>query len=189
MYCVKHRFPLLWELEPGVAWFEIPKNGSFSVKEKYPKRILISGDAYSDQYSLDRDARCIVVLRDPVDRFLSMYRHYFMATGARFKAGARFMGRINLIGGDRLQSVIDNLHELSTAEEVHHFRPQCSFVDRVAHYRYQLIGMSGLSKLLGVDRLNTTDGASATISSDQVAQIKTIYRSDYEFFDEFNFSA
>ena len=68
-WCERYPFPRLYSLGDGQHWFEIPKNGSTSIKEHFPERKLIEGTPIT---------KPIVVIVDPVDRFVSLLNDYFV---------------------------------------------------------------------------------------------------------------
>ena len=124
IYCKEHKdFPILWKLSDGKLWFEIPKNGSSSIKQAHKNKTHITNFV---EYN---DTIPYVVLRDPIDRFLSLFKHYFLKEGRRFTRSVSFCKRfnkdVNLMNiQERLNFMINNLDKLTTDEEVHHFYQQ-----------------------------------------------------------------
>ena len=83
----------------------------------------------------------------------------------------------------RLDFLIDNLSELSTDEQVHHFYPQGYFIDAEIFNDFKFIKIEGLSKALNIPsqapahvRLAIAD---VQLSDEQERYIKTIYKDDY----------
>ena len=183
IYCKQYNdFPVLWRLTKDILWFEIPKNGSSSVKHTYTNKQHIKD---TSQYT---DATPYVILRDPVDRFVSLFKHYFLEEGRRFTRSVAFckrlgvdVNRMNI--GERFAFLLDNLEELTTAEEVHHFYPQVSFIDETHFNTFNLLNMSDISKELNIPIMgHTKSNVILNPTDDQLHYIKTIYKDDYTFF-------
>lgn len=183
-YCETHnQFPVLWKLDSGLFWFEVPKNGSSSVKQKFRKRTLI---ADMENY---KNETPYVVFRDPVDRFISLFKHYFIEHERRFEQGASLCSRLGrniheMSIKERLDLLITNLHNLTSDEEVHHFYPQITFLDRNIFSDFKIISIGDLSEELDVEVKNTTKKRTdVNLNNEQKQYINNIYKEDYEFFD------
>ena len=181
-YCKRYFKPsALWKLKNGVYWFEIPKNGSFTVKKTYRRRQIVE--------QTDRNKKQIVphvVSRDPVERFKSLFKHYFLPVGHRFKIGKQFYKKLtknrleNLAIEDRLDFLIDNIDKLTTTHEVHHFYPQVHFIN--TSFQLNIFEIGELSTTLNVPRANSTNTSIDVILNDsQLDIIHTLYKADYEF--------
>ncbi|KKL05016.1 hypothetical protein LCGC14_2610280 [marine sediment metagenome] len=206
VYCTHYNgFPILWRLSRGAIWFEIPKNGSSSIKQKYnlawtsrnpPRNILRSKLRPIEDFKLYENIKPYVVLRDPIDRFVSLFNHYFLNGGKRFHHGTTFCRKLNkdintMDINARLNFLIDNLSELSTEEEVHHFYSQTHFIDTKSFNDFTLIRLKELSKTLDVPIIGhtpVTDVCDIQLSDKQEQYIKNVYKNDYKFFDTFNFT-
>lgn len=204
-YCVYHNgFPILWELEEGVIWFEIPKNGSSSIKREYnlwnpwawrpkgaPQEVPLQKLIPIEDFEPYRNTIPYVILRDPVDRFISLFKHYFLDEGRRFSKGAAFCEKLNkdintMDMNTRLDFLIDNLSELSADEEVHHFYPQAYFIDTKSFDDFKLVKLEDLSKTLNVPNyghIAATDAYDVQLNDEQERYIKTIYEDDYGLYD------
>ena len=204
-YCTYFNgFPILWRLSKGAVWFEIPKNGSTSIKREYnlwnpfawvPKGV--SQEIPLKKYMPIKDfgpygnTIPYVVVRDPVDRFISLFKHYFLDGGRRFRNGIVFCEKLNkdintMDMNARLEFLIDNLSELSTDEQVHHFYPQAYFIDTKSFDDFKLVKLEDLSKTLNVLRVGhveVMDMYDVHLNDEQERYIKTIYEDDYKFFE------
>lgn len=183
--------PILWRLSKDIIWFEIPKNGSKSIKQTYntgfgpysPPQVQPIKD-----FKPYKNTKPYIILRDPIDRFISLFYHYFTENGMRISKGKRFFERldidINTMNMNaRLDFLIDNLKELSTEEEVHHFYPQTHFIDTKSFSDFNLVSLKDLSKTLDVPMLNHTEiSTNIQLNIHQKKYIKTIYENDYRFF-------
>lgn len=186
-YCEFYNsFPVLWELTPNMFWFEIPKNGSYSTKRKYTNRVHIT------DVSKCKNISPFVILRDPISRFISLFKHYCIEGERRFHIGEAFYKRcgkdistMNL--SERLDFLINNVDKLTSTEEVHHFYPQSFFIDTTNFDNFNLINIKNVSVVFKTQSLNTTKKANVYLDTKQTQYINDIYKEDYEFFDKFNF--
>ena len=188
IYCKEHKgFPILWKLSDGNLWFEIPKNGSASIKQTHKNRTHITN--FTDY----NDAIPYVILRDPIDRFLSLFKHYFLKEGRRFTRSVSFCKKLNenvdlMNIQTRLNFMIDNLDKLATEEEVHHFYPQTHFINSTNFNNFNLIDIKDLSKTLNIPVSNhTAADINIHLDNKQLQYINDIYKNDYKFFDKHNF--
>lgn len=187
-YCTKYgEFPILWEITSGVLWFEIPKNGSSTIKTTYKDRKLIKN---MTEY---RNFTPYVILRDPVDRFLSLFKHYFLEKERRFIRSQTFCRRlgVNVEKMDiltRLKFLLSNLEELTSDEEVHHFYPQTRFINTEVFEKFEIIKLDNLTHYLKVPVTNKTTNNIIDLSQSQRDLIKKIYSVDYDFFDAIRFN-
>lgn len=85
---------------------------------------------------------------------------------------------------ERLDLLITNLHNLTSDEEVHHFYPQITFLDRNIFSDFKIISIGDLSEELDVEVKNTTKKRTdVNLNNEQKQYINNIYKEDYEFFD------
>lgn len=226
-YCKKHGgFPVFWNLRPkgslvDILWFEIPKNGSASIKRAWPKKVHINYKDVLDIFlppirkfwpwnKLQVNHTTYVVLRDPIDRFISLFKHYFSRAGIRYNLGDDFGKKLGVDIKEmdqktRFNFVINNLGELSTDEEVHHFYPQSYFIDtNIKYTNINFINLRELSSsyllsfipksnrhlsdathhLIGSPRQNLEK---IQLNKKQRVTLKNIYEDDYKLFNDFNF--
>ena len=185
-------FPILWRLSLGMFWYEIPKNGSSSIK--YTLELLHTQDVVNPSDHLTESP--IVVVRDPIERFIGTFNHYFTKqptspgrSHGRFYRGKQFCKRLGfdieqLNATERMSLLIDNLDKLSTAEEVHHFYPQVHFIATEHLHNFTLVKLENLSDTLNVPVTNKSTVSIATLTEDQAAYIKDIYKDDYRLLQE-----
>lgn len=193
IYCTTYNnFPILWKTGEHY-WFEIPKNASTSLKEKYfGNTFLRTPDQYNKFLITDYDERLegiipIMIYRDPVDRFISLFKHYCIESGARFKK--RMINFYNIYDediykmsiNDRLEFLLNHLMDLRTEEEVHHFYPQSTFVDTNNFEIINFVHISDVTKLFDLPVKNKTiTNQTVVLSSIQKDKIIEIYNTDYE---------
>ena len=75
----------------------------------------------------------------------------------------------------RLEIVLENLHHLSTDEQVHHFYPQTHFVDQQNFNNFTLVSMDQVSETFEVGSYGKSiTGMKINITDDQLQQLKDI---------------
>lgn len=192
-------FPILWELSKNVFWFEIPKNGSTSIKKHFGVGVRPNDSTAVDakrpitDYAKYQTIVPYAIMRDPVARFTGTLKHYFSQEGQRYHTrGVKFFKRQGYdIEAESLQScadfVIDNLEKLTSDDEVHHFYPQTHFLDNTFK-SFNLIRMNEISPTFDVGHRNkTATKRTITLTPEQEQYIKDVYKQDYEFFQQHNF--
>lgn len=190
-YCKKTGgFPLLWRLTKyhDRLWYEVPKNGSMTIKKTFrPIRIPYENILPEEH---EKNLRPIMIYRDPVERFVSLFKHYFTEKGSRFKEGTGFLDKMGFDRRDDLketfQFVLDNLDEIGDKEEIHHFYPQTRFVELDRFENFHWIRMDKLSRTLnvGIEHHTEFDG-DIILSEFQLDTLKNVvYAEDYEMFEK-----
>lgn len=183
-YCKRWGWPLLWKLGDEKYWFEIPKNGSASIKRSdlFKEQQIKNLEAYSHVVP-------IVIFRDPVQRFVSLFKHYFCIGGDRQEMGFKFFKRLghgdfqNLKTKEKLKIVFDSFDKISPNEEVHHFYPQTYFIDQIIFDKFEVIPIENLTKALDLHRVRNVSIVKEMIrlNNSQIERIKEIYKDDYDF--------
>ena len=189
VYCKQHNnFPILWKLDTGIFWFEIPKNGSSSIKQTYKNRKHIT------KFTPYENAIPYIVMREPVERFISLFKHYFLKEGRRYTRGKDFFKKLgknieSMKIDERLSFLLNKLDDLSTDDEVHHFYPQTYFIDMENYNSFNVVGMSNISNIFNTPMINhTKTNTLVDLDNKQEEYIKHIYREDYIFAEKFNFN-
>ena len=191
-YCTHNGgFPILWGLSTGAIWFEIPKNGSSAIKREYSIDWRTGTKPIKD-FGPYRNTIPYVILREPTDRFISLFKHYFLDEGQRVHKGTAFCEKSNkdintMDTNTRLEFLIDSLSELSTDEQVHHFYPQTYCIDAKSFDGLKLVKLEDLSKTLNVPNyghIAATDAYDIQLNNEQERYIKTIYEDDYGLYDK-----
>jgi len=119
--------PYIQLIDNDIIWFEIPKNGSSSIKEVLKKSrpgMGYSGVSNKQLKSMNlEDYRCFCILRNPYDRFLSSYNQ-FVLDRRLFNS---ILQKNNLTNS--IVDIIDNIHLFGSSQVIHHFYPQNYFVN------------------------------------------------------------
>ena len=183
-YCLRWGWPLLRHIKKlKLNWFEIPKNGTVSIKWANRNRGHIKNRTKPD-------TKILIVWRDPVDRFKSIIKHYFVEKGGRYQFGVDFLSRLDkditsMSIEQIVDFVLDNLDKLSTKDEVHHFYPQVRFIDYEHYHNFEFVDMKDITKRFQTNFLNKSKAIDINFTDKQISKIKEIYSEDYEFYNNY----
>lgn len=182
-YCVKKKFPLLWNIpKHPILWFEIPKNGSWIMKQHF--KIDKQEKFIIREYDALKNEKPLVIIRDPIDRFRSLYGHYFTPEGLRYKLIPEDMKFFNPLDDTSITEILCKLKYLNTSHQCHHFHPQSWFVDEESFDEFQFVWLHELTDYLGVPKGNATSNVEKVVFNEQHKErIKRIYKDDYDFFE------
>ena len=140
-------FPRLWNLDGNNFWFEIPKNGSASIKGHFTDKQLVTGR---------KDVRPVVVIDDPVDRFVSLLNDYFVVPNYHNIWGNDILASIGLTLDDSkediLRGIMNNLDKITSHQQVHHWYPQTHFIDEKQYSDFEIISKKDIDGRFGVER-------------------------------------
>lgn len=178
-WCVDHSFPRLWNLDGETHWFEIPKNGSASIKGKYGDAKLVTNRV---------DMRPIVVIDDPVDRFVSLLNDYFVIPNYHNIWGGDILSSIGLsLEDDKqviLRGILNNLDKITSDQQVHHWYPQTHFIDQKTYGDFEIIRKKDIDNRFDIeDHYNCSKKVfhKDDLSQEDLKLIRQVYSSDYEF--------
>lgn len=179
-YCEKKKFPLLWNIpKHDFLWLEIPKSGSWIMKQHF--KIDKQEQFIVRDYAKAKGQKIIVIVRDPIERFRSMYGHYFTPDGLRYKFVEKMMQGRDPYDPKTVDFVLDNLHRLNTTHQSHHFYPQSYFVPESLMPQVECVWIQELTDKLGVPKGNATKNVEQVkFTSEQEHRISLIYRQDYQ---------
>jgi len=193
-WCQRIDWPLLYDLDGRRTWFEIPRSCSVTIKTAYKdrKQLLRNTEEYED-IKESREKPPVVVFTEPAERFISCMNAY-LTKGQRYYDYGKDM--FSLIGVDidectkeqKVDLFFKNLHKLVSPHQVHHFYPQTHFIDFENFESFSVIQKHEVGLYFGLNlHLNTThkEITEEDLSNDQLDFIKWVYRSDYEFFEEY----
>jgi len=168
-YCKTHGY--LWYIPPlKKMWIKIPKNGSGTIKNSFgiAKREQIFGP-------------CLVFLRDPVERFKSLFAHYFI-DGARKHLGPLWLSEVGFRGGDKLQFLLDNISQIDKIRQPHHFKTQHSFIPDPNNPNLIYYDLKKLSKFTP-KKHNTSSSFSVYLNENQTKFVQQLYQKDVDLFN------
>ena len=177
-YCTDVVFPTLWQL-PNICWYEIPKNGSATVKMNVQHKQIHKPTG-----------NILVVVRDPIVRAWSTFMHYMMPGANKYTRMQDWFAHtfnIQLDNYDinsKVQIFFDHFRAYNTHIRVHHMYPQTYFIDRQYESQFRVIDISKLTAELGVPVTNNTeylDKQQPQFTKTQQTILEDIYKEDYEF--------
>lgn len=185
-YCSRYGFPVLWRIKNNLLWYEIPKNGSWTIKESFKGRGRPKQPNLGD--------KILIVWRNPKKRFKSLFMHYFLEEGGRFNVTQEYFTKQGVdISSysvlDRRDLMFDRIHEFDTDMEVHHFYPQTKFLSMDFKSFFRPIDIKDLSLELQVPVLNNTTkkrDPEIEFTSPQLDFIHKFYSEDFDFMREYN---
>ena len=179
-------------------WVEIPKNGSYNLKQFRFK--FDSTKKESEQVSLLKKIneseiksfkRGFVVLRNPIERFRSLLSHYFVK-GGRFdnKMGPNWLHSLDIFdfNNDTIcDIVLDNWNHIEKLAEPHHFNSQASFIpDEFFNLSHMVYHMDELSLYFGLNaNINSSGSSDVVISDSNLERIKKLYADDFELYSKY----
>lgn len=179
----------MWVLPNGDNWFEIPKNGSWTIKSTFNRKLkrFRKHQGYPDSL---KEKPTLIVWRDPIERFESLFKHYMIKQGIRYKLTEKYFQRqgIDLAKipvNDRLKLMMDHIEHFSSLEEVHHFYPQTYFIDQNKFANYKILPLEELSVYLKVPVKNATKSDYSLILPDNFEkEVREYYSEDYAFYEK-----
>ena len=196
-WCEKLDWPLLYDLDGEKTWFEIPRSCSVTIKESFPKRKQILRDTpeYTNEIEQQENfgKKPIVVFTDPIDRFLSCVNVYLNKGQRYYDYGKDIFKSFgenieDFEPKEKVDFFLRNLHKITDHHQVHHFHPQCRFVDTQNFSEFTVINKVEVGDFLKTEKhLNSTvyEIHRKDLTREQVAWIKKIYQSDYDFFKKY----
>lgn len=191
-WCNELKFPLLYDLDGKRTWFEIPRSCSVTIKESFPNRKQVLRDTEEYEKAIESQ-KPIVVFTDPIERFLSCMNVYLVPKQRYYDYGKDIFKSFGVdLDECTIEQKVDlflrNMHKITDHHQVHHFHPQCRFVDTQNFSEFTIINKQEVSDFLKTEKhLNSTkyEINRKDLSRDQVAWIKKIYQSDYDFFKKY----
>jgi hypothetical protein len=195
IYCQRNTY--LWKLNNGIVWVEIPKNGSYNLKQN--RFQFDSIQPYESQPnskiqridSIDSEIhkRAFVILRNPIERFKSLVSHYFIS-GMRVHFGKIWLNNLGIHQWDDsniMQIVLDNWDKIGNIAEAHHLNSQSSFIPneffKIPHMVYNV---NEISLMFGLQTgVNSSGSSNVFVSDENLEKIIDIYKDDIELYKKY----
>ena len=195
-YCINNTY--IWSVNNDAVWIEIPKNGSYNLKEFRFK--FDSTKKESQQSSLltkiniseiNNFTRGFVILRNPLERFRSLLSHYFI-NGSRFHSNKgpnwlNLLGIQNFNNSNICDIVLDNWEHIHLLAEPHHFNSQRSFIpNEFFNLSFMIYHIDDLSLYFGLQTgINSSDSSNIIISDTNFLRIKKMYEDDFDLYTKY----
>lgn len=194
-YCEMNTF--LWELSDSEVWVEIPKNGSYNLKQlkfNYDSRYSVESQPNSKIHKISKIDKFkhksgFVVLRNPIDRFKSLLSHYFIR-GGRLKMGQDWLKLINVetISTNNIANIVlDNWDMIESIGEPHHFNSQKSFIpNEFFDIDSKFYDLKNLSKIFGLNSgINSSNSSNITLDNHAKNTLYELYSDDFYLYEKF----
>lgn len=198
-WCEKLEWPLMYDLEydagnPGEKlWFEVPRSCSVTIKESFPaRRQVMRGTRVYNNY-IEEKKKPIMIFTDPVDRFISLINVYVTERQRYSDYGkdifSTFGKDINTLSKqEKIDLFFANLNKITSQHQVHHFHPQCRFVDTENFEEFDVVKREDVNEFFGItEKHNVTkkDITKEDFTEEQIEFIKRAYASDYAFYEKY----
>ena len=195
-WCQKLEWPLMYDLEPENStkiWFEVPRSCSVTIKESYPGRMQVMRGTRLYKKFVEEGKKPIMIFTDPIDRFVSLINVYLTDKQRYADYGkdifSTFDKDINSISKqEKIDLFFRNLNKITGGQQVHHFHPQCRFVDTDSFEHIEVIKREDVNSYFSVDQKHNVthkDITAEDFSEEQIDFIKRAYASDYAFFEKY----
>ena len=202
-YCRESSWPNIWKLNNQKLYCEIPKNASTHIKMFYTNFEVDETNSTLDvikNYTSVKNETLYVVVRDPIERFMSLFYHYFQEDGGRYKKGVSFFKQLNLEINEfsveeRLCFILDNFNKIFDVQGIaqHHFYPQDYFVPTDTFKNIKYINIKNIYDYFPISKTDENRdryeyslnhnfvnvSTRIVFSLDQINTIKEIYKKDY----------
>lgn len=191
-WCQKLEWPLMYDLENNheKLWFEVPRSCSVTIKESFPKRIQVMRGTRLYNTLLEEGKKPIMIFTDPIDRFISLINVYLTEKQRYYDYGkdifASFDKDLTLLSKEeKIDLFFRNLNKITGGHQVHHFHPQCRFVDTENFDEFTVVKREDVNDFFDIDVAHNVTNKEITaddFSEEQIEFIKRAYASDYAFF-------
>jgi hypothetical protein len=194
-WCEKLNWPLMYDLEDNneKLWFEVPRSCSVSVKENFPlRKQVLRGTRLYNKF-IEEKKKPIVIFTDPIDRFVSSINAYLTDHQRFSDYGKDIFSTFNkdistLSKQEKINLFFANLNKITSLQQVHHFHPQCRFVDTANFEEFSIVKREDFNEFFDVtEKHNVTkkDIIAEDFSQEQIDFIKRAYASDYAFLEKY----
>ena len=194
-WCQKLEWPLLYDLENNheKLWFEVPRSCSVTIKESFPSRIQVMRGTRLYNRFVEEKKKPIMIFTDPIDRFVSLINVYLTDKQRYSDYGKDIFSTFGkditqLTKQEKIDLFFANLNKITSGHQVHHFHPQCRFVDTEGFEDIEVVRREDVNKYFGIDQMHNVtkkDITAADFSEEQIDFIERAYVSDYAFLEKY----
>lgn len=194
-WCEKLEWPLLYDLEDNNErlWFEVPRSCSVTIKESFPKRRQVMRGTKLYNRLVEEKKKPIMIFTDPIDRFISLINVY-LADKQRYSDYGKdifstFAKDLSALSKkEKIDLFFANLNKITSLHQVHHFHPQCRFVDTENFKDIEVVKREDVNKFFNISEHHNVTNKEITkddFTPEQVEFIKRAYASDYAFLKQY----
>jgi|TARA_B110000977_G_scaffold141809_1_gene179908 hypothetical protein len=194
-WCEQLEWPLMYDLEGNEEklWFEVPRSCSVTIKESFPNRKQIKRGTRLYAKLIEEGKKPIMIFTDPIDRFISLINVYLTQRQRYVGYGKDIFDTFDVdINEISKQEKIDlffaNLNKITSGHQVHHFHPQCRFVDAESFSALEVVKREDVNEYFDITEHHNSTRKEITaedLSVEQIDFIKRAYASDYAFYDKY----
>jgi hypothetical protein len=192
-WCQKLSFPLLYDLDGEKNWFEVPRSCSVTIKESFPNKAQVMRNTRKYRTISETD-KPIVIFSDPLERFISLINVYLVDKQRYHGYGKDIFTTFakdldSCTKEEKIDLFFRNLNKINSNHQVHHFHPQCRFVDTENFEEFTIVKREDVNEFFGINRKLNETKKEITLddfSEEQIEFIKRAYKSDYEFIEQYS---
>jgi len=135
----------------------------------------------------------IMIFTDPIDRFISLINVY-LADKQRYSDYGKdifstFAKDLSALSKkEKIDLFFANLNKITSLHQVHHFHPQCRFVDTENFKDIEVVKREDVNKFFNISEHHNVTNKEITkddFTPEQVEFIKRAYASDYAFLKQY----
>ena len=194
-WCQKLDWPLMYDLEDDneKLWFEVPRSCSVTIKESFPGRKQVMRGTRLYKRFIEENKKPIMIFTDPVDRFISLINVYLTPKQRYYDYGKDIFNSFDkdlttLSKEEKIDLFFRNLNKITGGHQVHHFHPQCRFVDTENFKEIEVVKREDVNDYFEIAAKHNVTHKEITrhdFTEDQIDFIKRAYASDYAFFETY----
>lgn len=174
-------------------WFEVPRSCSVTIKESFPNRKqVMRGTRLYNQF-IEKKKKPIMIFTDPIDRFISLINVYLTDKQRYSDYGkdifTTFAKDINELNKqEKIDLFFANLNKITSNHQVHHFHPQCRFVDTENFEEIEVVKREDVNDFFDIavkHNVTKKEITAEDFAEEQIEFIKRAYASDYAFYEKY----
>ena len=174
-------------------WFEVPRSCSVTIKESFPNRMQVMRGTRLYNKFIEQKKKPIMIFTDPIDRFVSLINVYLTSKQRYCDYGKDIFSTFNVdidavTKTEKIDMFLRNLNKITGGHQVHHFHPQCRFVDTESFENIEVVKREDVNDYFGIsEKHNVTqkDITADDFTEEQIDFIKRAYASDYAFYEKY----
>jgi len=194
-WCETLQWPLMYDLEDNheKLWFEVPRSCSVTIKESFPNRKQVMRGTRMYNGFIESKKKPIMIFTDPIDRFVSLINVYLTERQRYYDYGKDIFSSFDIdITGlskeEKIECFFRNLNKITSGHQVHHFHPQCRFVDTENFEKIEVVKREDVNDYFDIAVKHNVTRKEITkddFTPEQTEFIKRAYASDYAFYEKF----
>tara|TARA_R110002153_G_scaffold43599_1_gene123314 strand:- start:49 stop:756 length:708 start_codon:yes stop_codon:yes gene_type:complete len=194
-WCQKLEWPLMYDLEDNneKLWFEVPRSCSVTIKESFPLRRQVMRDTRMYNRFIEEKKTPLMIFTDPITRFISLINVYLTEDQRYADYGKDVFNSFgkdiaSLSKPEKIELFFTNLNKITSGHQVHHFHPQCRFIDTENFENIKVVLKSEVNDYFDITAMHNVTKKEITrqdFTEEQIDFIKRAYASDYAFLKKY----